>query len=112
MAALHLAQNHPELVLSLFVTGVGGVKGRKLVRVLGPYVLFAGAGLGYYSPGWLYRWGMRRMGVENVPEGLREESWRNARMGMLKGAFKSFGDDGGKVPLGCRTIVVAGGEGG
>jgi pimeloyl-ACP methyl ester carboxylesterase len=67
MAALHLAQNHPELVLSLFVMGVGGVKGRKLVRVLGPYVLFAGAGLGYYSPGWLHRWGMRRMGVENVP---------------------------------------------
>ena len=108
-AAKCLAKEYPDVVLSLFVTGVGGLIERAWVRNVAPYVLLPVTAVQTYAPEWAYQWVQRRFGLK-IPDGLREAMWANSKLQTLRSAYKSIGQDGAAVPLEIRTLVVAGGK--
>lgn len=108
--AVNVAKHHPELVLSLFSTGVGGLAGHAWLAGSAPYLLTAVLGLQYFAPESTYQWLQRKQGLQ-IPNGLREEMWANAKIDLLKAAYRSIDADGGAVPLNARSLIVAGGAG-
>jgi pimeloyl-ACP methyl ester carboxylesterase len=105
--ALELAKAHPELVQSLFVTGVGGFARRHWLMAMAPYVLFPMVRLQSVLPDPLNDYMLGRMGMQ-MPQGLQEDVYANAKFSMLKQAYDSIVDYGDGVPLPMRTLVVAG----
>ena len=108
-ASIYLAKEHPSLVLSLFVTGVGGLAGRAFLTSAAPYFLIPVTALQSYAPDWAYQWVQRKIGI-TMPEGLRDEMWQNSKFDMVRSAYQSINRDGLAVPLQVRTLVIAGGK--
>lgn len=107
--ALHLAKTHPELISTLFVTGIGNLLNRDWLVNIAPYILYPEVSILYYLPERIYKWVQSMMQMD-VPEGLREEMWANVDVKMVRDAYQSFGKDGGPTTLEMRTLVVAGGK--
>jgi pimeloyl-ACP methyl ester carboxylesterase len=62
LVALELAKARPELVQSLFVTGVGGLAEKRWLMAMVPYVLFLVVRLQSMLPDSLNDYMLRRMG--------------------------------------------------
>ena len=105
--ALALAKTHPELVRSLFVTGVGGVAKRRWLMAAAPYLVTAVVKLQSLLPDFLNDYILRKMGMK-VPNGLQRDIYNNVKFSTVKQAYASIADYGGGEPLPMRTLAVAG----
>jgi pimeloyl-ACP methyl ester carboxylesterase len=107
--ALGLAKARPELVQSLFVTGVGGAAARRWLMAAAPYVVTAAVTLQSVLPDALNDFMVRKMEMK-IPDGLQREIYSNLKFAMVKQAYASIADYGGGEPLPMRTLAVAGGR--
>jgi pimeloyl-ACP methyl ester carboxylesterase len=105
--ALALAKARPELVQSLFVTGVGGIAARRWLMAAAPYLVTAIVKLQSVLPEFLNDYIMRKMGMKR-PDGLQRDILNNAKFSMVKQAYASIADYGNGEPLPMRTLAVAG----
>ena len=109
--AIYLAKTYPNLVLSLFVTGVSDSVGRQLGSwrsVLAPYVLLPVNTLQHYLPNavqdhFIKKWKLK------LPEGIQQELWENSKFSTLRAGFDSIHKTGGVKPLTSPCLIVAGG---
>jgi len=112
--SLLLAQRHPDIILTLFVTGVAGASPKKHQQSWIPYVVpvvLAMVKPVLYLPRPFQRWFCRRFanGME-LPDGLVEDVRKNLRFSTSKRASIQIHqlDFSPLKTLAIRTIVVAG----
>jgi pimeloyl-ACP methyl ester carboxylesterase len=104
--AVEIAARYPELVQSLFVSGVYDLNAKwGWLLNIAPYTNII-EGL---VPATVISFIHRRMGL-NFPSGLWEEMVANAKFAMLKVAWKSLSEFGGEKEVCVRTLAVAGGR--
>ena len=109
--AIYLAKTYSDLVLSLFVTGVGDFIGRQSGSwrsLLAPYVLTPMNTVQHYLPNLIQDHFIKKWGLK-LPEGIRQELWKNSKFSTLRAGFDSIHKSGGVKPLPAPCLVVAGG---
>lgn len=107
--ALELAKSYPELVQTLFVTGVGGIAQRRWLMAAAPYMLTAVVKVQSVLPDVLNKYMAGKMGMK-MPDGVQRAIFDNLRFSMVKQAYASIAEYGDGEPLPMRTLAVAGGK--
>jgi pimeloyl-ACP methyl ester carboxylesterase len=107
--AIALANAHPELVQSLFITGVGGVAEKKWLLAAAPYVVTAVVKVQSVLPEFVNDYVIRKMGMK-IPDGLQSDIYNNLKFSMVNQAYASIASCGYGERLQVRTLVVAGGK--
>jgi pimeloyl-ACP methyl ester carboxylesterase len=105
---LNLSLRYPDLVSSLFVTGVAGVAEKPWLLRAAPWMVWGLTAILYCVPNVLFSSMMKSYGLQ-MPAGLREEMLESNRWALLSSAYGGIGETG-TPRVKSRTAVVAGGK--